>query len=68
MNDQPPPLPSPGGGDPEFEAALSLELDRRIAEVSGYSDEDFGRIGSLEWVIICLVGVILPAALVWLAA
>ena len=51
-----------------FEQALRVELDRRIGEVSGYRDEDFGRIAAGEWVVFCLVGLLLPMVLVWLAA
>jgi hypothetical protein len=54
--------------DPSFEAALRQELERRIAEVSAYRDEDFGRIGAGEWVLFCVVGLLLPAVAVWLAA
>lgn len=57
-------------GDPEldFEAALLLELKRRIAEISAYRDEDFGRIGGLEWLIFCAIGLVVPALIVWAAA
>ncbi len=54
--------------DEAYEVALGKELDRRIGLVSAYRDEDFGRIGGSEWAIFCLVGLLLPALLVWLAA
>jgi hypothetical protein len=50
-----------------FESALSLELERRITEISAYSEREFAPIGGLEWLIFSLVGVVLPLFLVWLA-
>lgn len=53
--------------DISFEAALSQELENRIREISAYSDRDFAPIGRAEWLTFCLVGVVLPLFLVWLA-
>jgi hypothetical protein len=54
--------------NPAFEAALRLELEKRIVEISAYTDQDFGRIGAGEWFCFCLIGVVLPILVVWLAA
>lgn len=54
--------------DSDFESALAAELHRRIVEISAYRDEDFGRIGGLEWALFCLIGLALPILIVWAAA
>jgi hypothetical protein len=53
---------------PDDDRALSEDLARRAAVVSGYGDEVFGRITPLEWLGLTLVGVVVPLVLVvWLA-
>ena len=52
----------------EFGDALRVELDRRIIEISNAPEEAFGHIGGGEWALFCLVALVLPAFLVWLAA
>ncbi|MBI1946302.1 MAG: hypothetical protein HYS27_11425 [Deltaproteobacteria bacterium] len=47
-----------------FEAALREELDKRIGEVSGYSDDAFGHIGTGEMLVVFLTCVLLPVVLV----
>lgn len=42
------------------------ELNRRIAEVSGYADETFGVLKVPELVVVTIVTVVLPLALVLL--
>ena len=51
-----------------YDDALRGELGRRIEEISNYPDETFGRITNAEWIIFCLVAVVLPLLAVWLAA
>jgi hypothetical protein len=48
-----------------YEAALLKELERRVEEISTYTDEAFGRIGTGEWIAFLLVAVLLPVLIVW---
>lgn len=48
-----------------YQDALRVELERRIAEISGYTDEAFGRIGQGEWALFLVLAVVLPLLCVW---
>ena len=60
------------GGEPDvapdmsYERALRAELDRRIAALAAASDEDFGRLGRGDGILVVVLFVLLPAFAVWL--
>ncbi|MBX3172110.1 MAG: hypothetical protein KF760_32195 [Candidatus Eremiobacteraeota bacterium] len=54
--------------DELFEQALQVELVKRIDAVSSYTEEDFGRISGMEWMVFLLLGLLIPCVAVWWAA
>jgi len=57
------------GGRPEaasYERVLLAELDRRLVELAGYPDEQFGRIGLADGILVLLLFVLLPVLAVWI--
>ena len=49
-----------------YERALRAELDRRIAALAACSDDDFGRLGRGDGILVVALFVLLPACAVWL--
>jgi hypothetical protein len=52
--------------DMSYERALRAELDRRVAALAASSDEDFGRLGRGDGILIVALFVLLPAFAAWL--
>lgn len=51
-----------------FEQALQIELVQRIDAVSSYTDQDFGVISRVEWVVFLILGLVVPSICVWWVA
>jgi len=51
--------------DLSYERVLRAELDRRVAALAASSDEDFGRLGRGDGILVVVLFVLLPAFAVW---
>jgi len=51
--------------DLSYERVLRAELDRRVAALAASSDEDFGRLGRGDGILVVALFVLLPAFAVW---
>jgi hypothetical protein len=51
--------------DEELSAAMRVDLERRVGEISRSGAREFGHIGAGEWTAASLAFVILPLVLWW---
>ncbi len=64
MSQQPPINPSPGVGRTPRDLVVK-ELERRIETLEALDDSALGRFTTVDWVIVVVGSVVIPAVVLW---